>query len=139
VVERYFWKRKKYTPCNRNFFCDILEKENHSSCNRNFFCDILEKENHSSCNRNFFLENKEKENKGYFRVLLNLWECPKISENSIFTIDSSDFSDLVQKNAKFQLCRSQPRRRAVMVQGLTLPTFTSMIMGSIPGWVKDIF
>jgi hypothetical protein len=29
--------------------------------------------------------------------------------------------------------------RAVMVQGLTLPTFTSMIMGSIPGLVKDIF
>ncbi len=29
--------------------------------------------------------------------------------------------------------------RAVMVQGLTLPTFTSMIMGSIPGLVKEIF
>jgi hypothetical protein len=28
---------------------------------------------------------------------------------------------------------------AVMVQGLTLPSFTSMIMGSIPGLVKDIF
>jgi hypothetical protein len=28
---------------------------------------------------------------------------------------------------------------AVMVQGLTLPTFTSMILGSIPGLVKDIF
>jgi hypothetical protein len=54
---------------------------------------------HTSCNRNFFLENKEKENKGYFRVLLNQWTLPfpKISENYIFTIDSSDFSDLVQK------------------------------------------
>ncbi len=88
-MERYFWKRKKHTSCNRIFFCDILEKENHTSCNRNFFL----------------------ENKGYFRVLLNLWTLPfpKISENYIFTIDSSDFSDLVQKNAKFQLCRSQPR------------------------------
>jgi hypothetical protein len=31
------------------------------------------------------------------------------------------------------------KNRAVMVQGLTLPTFTSMILGSIPGLAKEIF
>ncbi len=59
---------------------------------------------------------KKRKIKDTFRVLLNLWTLPfpKISENYIFTIDSSDFSDLVQKNAKFQLCRSQPRGKTFL-------------------------
>jgi hypothetical protein len=48
---------------------------------------------------------------------------PKISENYIFTID---FSDLVQKNAKVQLCRSQPRENFAdfkKIRRIILPKF----------------
>ncbi len=51
----YFGKGKS-DFMNRNYICDILEKENHTSCNRNCFCDILEKENHTSCNKNCFCD-----------------------------------------------------------------------------------